>query len=94
MHPTAKRCIEWAVVLLILGAILLVYGTDAYVGLTKLAGANADVGLDAVNIILTLVRSALFPMGAVLIGVAIVIQTMIGPGLDTRGLDHDRRNRQ
>ncbi len=76
MHSTAKKCVQWAVALLISGAVVLVYGTDLYVGLADLAGANAAAGLDVVNILLTLVRSTAFPMGAVLIGAAIVIQTL------------------
>lgn len=31
MHPAAKRCVQWAVVLLVLGAVVLIYGTQAYV---------------------------------------------------------------
>ena len=85
MHPTAKRCVQWAVVLLVLGAVVLIYGTQAYVGLADVAGANAQVGLDAINIILTMVRSAIFPMGAVLIGAAVVIQTLAGS--TARGAD-------
>ncbi len=76
MHPTAKKCLQWAVGLLVLGALIVIYGAQTYAWLVELAGANADVGLDAVNIILTILRSALFPMGAVLIGVAILIQVL------------------
>ena len=76
MHSTAKKCVQWAVALFISGAILLVYGTDLYVGLAHVAGANAEAGLGVVNILLTLIRSTAFPLGAVLIGAAIVIQTL------------------
>lgn len=76
MHPTAKKCVQWAVALLISGAIALVYGTDLYVGLADSAGTNAAAGLDVVNILLTIVRSTAFPMGAVLIGAAVVIQAL------------------
>ena len=76
MHPTAKQCVQWAVALLIAGAVALVYGPDLYAGLADRAGANAAAGLDVVNILLTLVRSTAFPMGAVLIGAAVVIQTL------------------
>lgn len=76
MHSTAKKCVEWAVALFIAGALLLVYGTDLYAGLADVAGANAQAGLDVVNILLTLIRSTAFPLGAVLIGAAIVIRTL------------------
>ena len=76
MHSTAKKCVQWAVALFISGVILLVYGTDLYVGLAQVAGANAEAGLGVVNTLLTLIRSTAFPLGAVLIGAAIVIQTL------------------
>ena len=81
MHSTAKKCVQWAVGLLVLGAVLLVYGTQAYVGLADLAGAGAQTGLSALNIVLTIVRSAIFPMAAALIGAAVVIQTLARDGV-------------
>lgn len=87
MHPTSKSCLRWAVALVVVGVVLVVYGTDLYLGLAELAGANADVGLDAVNLLLTLLRSTVFPMGAVLVGAAIVIQAL-APASER--LDHDR----
>lgn len=86
MHPTAKKCLQWAVVLFIVGVVVLVYGTDVYVRLAEVAGANADAGLHVVDILLTLVRSTAFPLGAALIGAAIVIQTL-APG--EASLDHE-----
>ena len=84
MHSTAKKCVQWAVALFVSGAILLVYGTDLYLGLAGVAGANAEAGLGVVNILLTLVRSTAFPIGAVLIGAA-----RGGQGRDRRqGRDH------
>lgn len=80
MNHTAKRCVQWAVGLWVLGALALVYGTQAYLGLADLAGANAEAGLDAVNIVLTILRSALFPTGAALIGAAVVVQALAGRG--------------
>ncbi len=68
MHSTAKTCVRWAVALFVSGAIVLVYGTDLYAGLADVAGANAAAGLDVVNIVLTVVRSTAFPLGAVLSG--------------------------
>lgn len=86
MHPTAKKCLQWAVAPLILGGLVTIYGTQAYVGLSDLAGANAQVGLDAINIVLTVVRSAVFSVGAALVGAAVVIQTLAGrAGSNDRG---------
>lgn len=80
MHQTAKRCVQWAVGLWVLGAVVLIYGAQAYVWLADEVGSDAQAGLDAVDIVLTIARSALFPLGAVLIGAAVVIQTL-APGL-------------
>lgn len=74
MHHTAKRCVQWAVGLWLVGAVVLIYGAQAYVGIADAAGAGAEVGLDVLNIVLTIVRSAVFPMGAALVGAAVVIQ--------------------
>ncbi|PVU82747.1 hypothetical protein DDP54_06665 [Cellulomonas sp. WB94] len=76
MHSTAKKCVQWAVALFVSGVILSVYGTDLYMALARVAGANAETGLGAVTILLNLVRSTAFPLGAVLIGTAIVVQTL------------------
>ncbi|MCL3863145.1 hypothetical protein [Actinotalea sp. K2] len=90
VHPTAKACIRWAVALTAVGAVLLAFGPDLYARLVDLAGANATTGLHLVNLVLTFVRAAIFPMGAVLVGTAIVIQTLAGSGVDARTLaPHD-----
>jgi hypothetical protein len=41
-----------------------------------LPAPTPQAGLDVVNILLTLIRSTAFPLGAVLIGAAIVIRTL------------------
>jgi hypothetical protein len=87
VHSTAKKCVQWAVALFVSGAILLVSGPDLYVGLARVAGANAEAGLGVVNILLALLRSTAFPLGAVLIGAAIVIQTLAPPD---ESLAHER----
>ena len=97
MHPIAKRCVQWAIGLLVLGAVVLIYGAQAYSWLSDVAGANADTGLDAVNIILTIVRSTTFPLGAVLIGAAIVVHALADDntsraGADVESQDADRES--
>jgi len=86
VHQTAKRCVQWAVGLWVLGAVVVIYGTQAYVALAEAVGSGAEAGLDALNVVLTIARSALFPTGAVLIGAAVVIQTLGG---DQRPHDRD-----
>jgi hypothetical protein len=86
VHPTAKRCIAWAVGCLLGGAVLLAYGPNVYASVARVAGANAEAGLGLLNLALTLVDNLLFPLGAVLIGAAVVIQTLGG--------DRDERTRE
>lgn len=84
MNHAAKRCVQWAIGLWVLGALVLIYGAQVFVGLTDLAGANAATGLDVVNIVLTILRSALFPTGAALVGAAVVVQALTGRGAPRR----------
>lgn len=76
MHPTAKTCVGWAVGLFVVGTILLVWLPDLYLAVADRAGANAQVGLDVVLTVLDLVQRVAFPLGASLVGAAVVIQTL------------------
>lgn len=76
MHPTARRCIGWAVALITAGAVLLVFVPQIYVAIANLAGANAEAGVALVDVVLTIVRWTMIPVGASLIGAAVVIQTL------------------
>lgn len=85
MHPTARRCVIWAVVLLVAGAVLHTTIPDLYAALVDAAGPNAEIGMRAVDVVLTLVRWALFPMGAALVGAAVVVQALAPPEESRRG---------
>ncbi|HZL02833.1 MAG TPA: hypothetical protein VFC48_06880 [Cellulomonas sp.] len=76
MHPTAKKCVQWSVALLVLGAALVVFVPRIFVRIFDLAGANAALGVDIVDVTLTLVRWTTIPVGASLIGAAVVIQAL------------------
>ena len=76
MNSTAKKCIYWAIGLWIAGAVLLIYMPDIYLAVADRAGANAEFGLRGLNIALVLVNSTLIPVGAALVGAAVVIQVM------------------
>lgn len=78
MHPTAQKCILWSVGLFVVGAVLMIYLSDIYLAITKAAGANADAGIEVLNIVLQLLRSIVMPIGAALVGAAVVIQTLAG----------------
>ncbi|WNB87025.1 hypothetical protein REH70_07780 [Cellulomonas sp. ATA003] len=62
---------------------LLVYGPNLYAGVIGAAGANAEIGLHVLTVALTLVGSVAFPLGAALIGAAVVIET-VAPQLAPR----------
>ena len=82
MTPVAKKRILWSIGLFVVGAVLMVYVPDIYVAVSDRAGPNADIGLGLLDVFMTLVRWTLMPVGASLVGAAVVIQT-----LSTR---HDR----
>lgn len=76
LHPVARRCLVWGILTLVAGSVLMVYAPDIYVALSGYAGSTATAGLDLVNVVLTLVRWSLMPLGASLIAASIVIQTL------------------
>ena len=76
MHPTAKTCIGWAVGLFVAGTILAVWLPDLYLAIADRAGVDAQIGLDALLTVLDLVQRVAFPLGAALVGAAVVIQTL------------------
>ena len=90
MHPVAKKCVIYGVLLLVVGAVLVIYIPDVYNAIVNTAGNNAQPGLDFINIVLQVIRSSFTPVGAALIGAAVVIQTLADPGHD----DQDHREPQ
>lgn len=76
MHPTARRTLLWGIVLLVGGSIVTAYGTDLYLWLAGVAGANADAGLHAVSLVINVLRGALLPLGGALVAAAVVINTL------------------
>ncbi len=76
MESTAKKCIHWGIVLIIAGGFILLLLPQLLVFLADTAGTSAAIGVGAIDIVLTLVRWAMIPMGTTLIGAAIVIRTL------------------
>lgn len=88
MESTAKKCIKWGVVLIVVGGFVLVLLPQLFGLLAETAGPTAAIGFGAVDIVLTLVRWALIPMGTTLIGAAVVIRAL-APSLErSRGNSH------
>lgn len=76
MHPAAKKCIQWSIGLFVVGSVLLVYIPEIFLVISKRAGANAAIGLDFMDVTLELVRWTFMPVGASLVGAAVVIQAL------------------
>ena len=85
MHPAAKRCITWAIILILIGAIT--YFGAPYLPLLRSGRAGLDLsdGTSGYNVVLNarLQDLALFlgqwcatAVGASLIGAAVVIQVL------------------
>lgn len=74
--PPAKKSLVAGIVVLLGGAIVVAYGTDAYLWLTDVSGATAETGLHAISLVLNILRLTLMPLGAALVGAAVVIQSV------------------
>jgi hypothetical protein len=81
MESTAKKCIQWGVILVVAGGFALLLLPQLIGLLAETAGPTASIGVGAVDVVLTLVRWALIPMGTTLIGAAIVIRAL-APALE------------
>lgn len=91
MESTAKKCIQWGVLLVIAGGFVLVLLPSLIGLLAQTAGQTAVIGVGAIDVVLTLVRWAMIPMGTTLIGAAIVIRAL-APSLEHPRTDHTSNN--
>lgn len=89
MHPTARTCIGWAAALVVLGAVVVAVGPRLLVAASQ-AGTPSAAGVVVLDVVLTLVRGAVFPLGAALVGAAVVIQTLTTEQPYVRNRQHDR----
>lgn len=87
MESTAKKCIQWGVVLIVVGGFVLLLLPMLIGLLAQTAGPTAAIGVGAIDIVLTLVRWAMIPMGTTLIGAAIVIRAL-APSLEHSRASH------
>lgn len=76
MHPVAVKCIKWAVGLFIVGGLTGAYGGNVLVALSDYAGVNANAGIWAFSVVISLMQWTLMPLGGSLVGAAVVIQTL------------------
>jgi type II secretory pathway component PulF len=76
METTAKKCVQWGIALIMAGGLVLVLLPQLMGVLAESVGPTASIGVGLVDIVLTLVRWALIPMGTTLIGAAIIIRAL------------------
>lgn len=62
----------------IAGAVLGRYIPELYLAVVGGLGAGAETGKAVLDILLTLIRWTMLPLGTTLIGVAIVVETLLG----------------
>ena len=72
----AKKSLIAGIAVLLAGAVVVAYGTDTYVWFAGLPGATAEPGLHVVSLVLNILRLTLMPLGAALVGAAVVIQSL------------------
>lgn len=86
MHPAAKRCLTWAIVLVGVGVLLSVYGADITYWWSERVGAGAEPALHGFGIVMNLIRNFALPLAAGLVTATILIQTLAS---QTRTNDED-----
>ncbi|NOJ60992.1 hypothetical protein [Arthrobacter sp. 260] len=91
MEAAAKKCVQWGIALIIAGGLVLVLLPFLVGLLAESAGATAAIGVGLLDVILTLVRWALIPMGTTLIGAAVVIR-VLAPALERSSATHTPGN--
>ena len=79
MHPVAKRCLIWAIVLVVAGTLLAVYGSNLLIWWQERVGAGAEPAQHGFGIIMSLIRGFALPLAAGLVTATIVIQTLAAP---------------
>lgn len=76
--PISKRCLSWAVVLLVLGPVVSIYGPRILVNASEglQPGHIFYPSVDLLNFVITLLQWTATPLGASLVAAAIVIQVL------------------
>jgi len=76
MHPVAKRCLTWAIVLVVLGGLLYSYGSNLLFEFIRVVGANAEPAVWIFTFVLAMMQNFALPLAAGLITATILIQTL------------------
>lgn len=76
MHPTARRCVQWAIGLFLVGATTEVFAARLISAIGPALGSSLNEVATAVAFTITLARWTTMPVGASLVGAAVVINTL------------------
>jgi len=76
MHPVAKRCLTWAIVLVVVGAALYAWGSDLMFWFTDTVGAGAEPAVWIYGFLLAMTSTFALPLAAGLVTATILIQTL------------------
>lgn len=76
MHPVAKRCLTWAIVLAVVGVIAYAYGLDISYWWQERVGAGAEPALWGFGVVMNFIRNFALPLAAGLVTATIIIQTL------------------
>ena len=76
MHPVAKRCLIWAIVLVVVGVAVMTYSADLLYWFRDLVGFNAEPAVFVFSIVIDVARTFALPLAAGLITATIIIQVL------------------
>ncbi|WP_062467179.1 hypothetical protein [Demequina maris] len=76
MHPTAKRCAQWAAGLVLVGTAAIVFGTELLVRASEHLGQNGALAFWLLDYVIGGIRLFAVPIAAGLIAAAVVVQAL------------------
>lgn len=77
MNSTSEKCIAWAIGLFIIGTLIMIFSPAIITAASSHYGINQPLPTYIISFLTTIVRLGAFPIGAALIGAAVVIQTLL-----------------
>ncbi|WP_062312419.1 hypothetical protein [Demequina rhizosphaerae] len=76
MHPTAKRCVQWAVGLVLVGTAAIVFGTELVIRASEHLGQNGALAFWLIDYVIGGIRLFAVPIAAALVAAAVVVQAL------------------
>ncbi|WP_062317819.1 hypothetical protein [Demequina maris] len=76
MHPTAKRCAQWAAGLVLVGTAAIVFGTELLIRASEHLGQNGALAFWLLDYVIGGIRLFAVPIAAALVAAAVIIQAL------------------